>query len=46
MIDLAETAESFESKTISGLLRTAPDLAPNLKHVKSMFQTPEESESF
>ncbi|TBU51269.1 DNA mismatch repair protein Msh6 [Dichomitus squalens] len=43
LAELADTADAFESKTISGLLRTAPDLAPNLKHVKSMFQTPEEN---
>lgn len=44
LIELADTADSFSSRTITGLLRSAPDLAPNLKHIKSMFQTPEESE--
>ncbi|KAM5536095.1 hypothetical protein V8D89_010194 [Ganoderma adspersum] len=42
LIELADTADSFSSRTITGLLRSAPDLAPNLKHIKSMFQTPEE----
>ncbi|KAI1786071.1 DNA mismatch repair protein Msh6 [Ganoderma leucocontextum] len=41
LIELADTADSFSSRTITGLLRSAPDLTPNLKHVKSMFQTPE-----
>ena len=41
--ELADTADSFASKTIPGLLRTAPNLTPNLKHVKAMFQTPEDS---
>ncbi|KAH8084332.1 DNA mismatch repair protein Msh6 [Cristinia sonorae] len=35
--DLADKSESFKSKTILGLLRAAPDLRPNLKHVKAMF---------
>ncbi|KAJ3556566.1 hypothetical protein NM688_g1958 [Phlebia brevispora] len=38
---LADTAESFKSKTILGLLRSAPDLMPYLKHVKTMFKPPE-----
>ena len=42
---LADTADTFESRTITGLLRSAPNLTPNLKHVKAMFQTPEESET-
>lgn len=41
--ELADTADSFASKTIPGLLRTAPNLTQNLKHVKAMFQTPEDS---
>ncbi|OCH88410.1 DNA mismatch repair protein Msh6 [Obba rivulosa] len=40
---LADTAASFNSQTISGLLRSAPNLLPNLKHVKAMFKTPGES---
>ncbi|KAH9917640.1 DNA mismatch repair protein Msh6 [Epithele typhae] len=42
LAQLAETADEFKSKTITGLLRSAPDLSPNLKHIKAMFQTPEE----
>ncbi|EIW55250.1 DNA mismatch repair protein Msh6 [Trametes versicolor FP-101664 SS1] len=38
---LAETADSFDSKSIPGLLRTAPDLTPNLKHIQAMFKPPE-----
>ncbi|EMD35324.1 hypothetical protein CERSUDRAFT_124668 [Gelatoporia subvermispora B] len=38
---LAETAASFDSQTISGLLRSAPNLLPNIKHVKAMFKAPE-----
>ncbi|KAF8694706.1 hypothetical protein AX14_001931 [Amanita brunnescens Koide BX004] len=34
---LADESESFESKTILGHLRGAPDLLPNIKNVKSMF---------
>ncbi|PFH50600.1 hypothetical protein AMATHDRAFT_80735 [Amanita thiersii Skay4041] len=34
---LAEEAASFESKTILGLLRGAPDLSSNIKHVESLF---------
>ncbi|KAI0739110.1 DNA mismatch repair protein Msh6 [Daedaleopsis nitida] len=41
--ELADTADSFTSKTIPGLLRTAPNLTPHLKHVKAMFQTPEDN---
>ncbi|KAI0350882.1 DNA mismatch repair protein Msh6 [Trametes cingulata] len=39
---LADTADSFASKSIPGLLRSAPDLSPNLKHIKAMFKPPEE----
>lgn len=37
---LADESESFESKTILGLLRSAPDLLPNIKDVESMFTKP------
>ncbi|KAF8348581.1 muts domain V-domain-containing protein [Amanita rubescens] len=36
-VKLADESESFESKTILGHLRGAPDLLPNIKNVKSMF---------
>jgi hypothetical protein len=38
MAKLADESESFESHTISGLLRGAPDLTSNIDHVESMFQ--------
>ncbi|KAF8583279.1 DNA mismatch repair protein Msh6 [Ramaria rubella] len=38
---LAETADSLESKSIPGLLRTAPDLTAYLENVESMFEMPE-----
>jgi DNA mismatch repair protein MSH6 len=41
MIELAATSESFTSKTISGLLRSAPDLLPNIKNVEAMYKKPE-----
>ncbi|KIJ62178.1 hypothetical protein HYDPIDRAFT_158442 [Hydnomerulius pinastri MD-312] len=37
LASLAENSESFESKTILGLLRSAPDLTPHLKNVKSRY---------
>ncbi|KAI0792522.1 DNA mismatch repair protein Msh6 [Abortiporus biennis] len=41
--DLANKAESFESKTVFGLLRSAPNLKPNIKNVRSMFKKPEDN---
>ncbi|EED80364.1 predicted protein [Postia placenta Mad-698-R] len=41
--ELAESAESFESKTVLGLLRSAPNLLPNIKHVTAMFKKAEEN---
>ncbi|KAI0049216.1 DNA mismatch repair protein Msh6 [Auriscalpium vulgare] len=38
---LADSAETFESKTILGLLRNAPNLLPNVKNVESRFEKPE-----
>lgn len=43
---LAETADSFDSKSIPGLLRTAPDLTPNLKHIQAMFKPPESGQYY
>ncbi|KZT01205.1 DNA mismatch repair protein Msh6 [Laetiporus sulphureus 93-53] len=39
--ELSSTSESFESKTVLGLLRSAPNLLPNLKHIRSMFKEPD-----
>jgi DNA mismatch repair protein MSH6 len=36
--DMANSSETFESKTILGLLRSAPDLLPNIKNVECMYQ--------
>ncbi|KAI0251081.1 muts domain V-domain-containing protein [Lactifluus subvellereus] len=38
---LADASETFESKTILGLLRSAPDLLPHIKNVESRFEKPE-----
>lgn len=38
---LADASETFESKTILGLLRSAPDLLPHVKDVESRFEKPE-----
>ncbi|KAI6043995.1 muts domain V-domain-containing protein [Pisolithus marmoratus] len=37
LASLAENSELFESKTILGLLRSAPDLSPHLKNIQSRF---------
>jgi DNA mismatch repair protein MSH6 len=34
---LATDAEQFESSSVRGLLRSAPDLSTNLAHINSMF---------
>lgn len=39
--ELAGESEEFASKTVFDLLRAAPDLAPNIQHVESMFEKPE-----
>jgi DNA mismatch repair protein MSH6 len=43
---LADTADGFKSKTILGLLRSAPDLWPHIKHVRAMFQHTEDGGYF
>lgn len=44
LASLADTAESFESKMVPGLLRSAPDLAPNIKNVQAMFKKQSEGQ--
>ncbi|KAF8840553.1 DNA mismatch repair protein Msh6 [Paxillus ammoniavirescens] len=44
LVSLAENSESFESKTILGLLRSAPDLTSHLDNVKSRFTIDKESD--
>ncbi|KAJ4482025.1 muts domain V-domain-containing protein [Lentinula aciculospora] len=38
--DLANASESFTSKTVLGLLRSAPVLIKNIKNIESMFEKP------
>ena len=38
---LEDASETFGSKTILGLLRSAPDLLPHVKDVESRFEKPE-----
>jgi len=38
--NLADESETFESKTILGLLRSAPNLSPNIKNVEVMYKKP------
>lgn len=38
---LADASETFGSKTILGLLRSAPDLLPHIKDVESRFEKTE-----
>jgi DNA mismatch repair protein MSH6 len=40
---LADASETFESKTILGLLRSAPDLLPHVKNVEMRFEKTEKS---
>ncbi|EAU89431.2 DNA mismatch repair protein msh6 [Coprinopsis cinerea okayama7 len=41
---LADESEEFESKTILGLLRGAPDLLVNVRHLESMFEKPSDKD--
>ncbi|KDR79956.1 hypothetical protein GALMADRAFT_242120 [Galerina marginata CBS 339.88] len=45
MTKLADESASFKSKTILGLLRGAPDLLPQLRSMKSMFQPTEDEKA-
>lgn len=40
---LSELADTFDSKQVAGLLRSAPDLRPNIKNVEEFFVKPEDS---
>ncbi|TEB23394.1 DNA mismatch repair protein msh6 [Coprinellus micaceus] len=42
---LADESEDFESKTILGLLRGAPDLLVNVRSLEAMFLSPEDNDS-
>ncbi|KAG5646336.1 hypothetical protein DXG03_003659 [Asterophora parasitica] len=37
---LGDISDSFKSKTVFGLLRSAPDLLPNIKNVENMYVKP------
>lgn len=37
----ADTATSFSSSNVAGLLRSAPDLMPHIKNIESMYSTSE-----
>ncbi|KAL0575514.1 DNA mismatch repair protein msh6 [Marasmius crinis-equi] len=37
---LVDASESFNSKTILGLLRSAPELSPNIKNIQAMYERP------
>ncbi|TDL25149.1 DNA mismatch repair protein Msh6 [Rickenella mellea] len=41
LTQMAETAESFTSRSVSGLLRSAPDLKPNIDNIETMFKKPD-----
>lgn len=40
MESLLDEAENFSSKGVASLLRSAPDVRPNIKHVEEMFKKP------
>ncbi|KAH7907952.1 muts domain V-domain-containing protein [Hygrophoropsis aurantiaca] len=42
---LADSSESFESKTILGLLRSAPGLTPHLKNIEARFVLDKETDN-
>ncbi|KAF6764079.1 DNA mismatch repair protein msh6 [Ephemerocybe angulata] len=44
LAECANESEGFDSRTISGLLRGAPDLLGHIKNLEAMFQSPEENE--
>ncbi|TFK46819.1 DNA mismatch repair protein Msh6 [Heliocybe sulcata] len=41
LLEMAKASESFKSNTILGLLRSAPDIKLNIKHVEQMYLRPE-----
>lgn len=41
---LSQTAEKFESASVPGLLRTAPDISSNLDHFDSMYTVEDDGE--
>lgn len=41
---LSLVAQQFESASVGGLLRTAPDLEKNLEHIRSMYSVEKDGE--
>ena len=41
---MSEVSDTFNSKGVSGLLRSAPDLKQYIKNVEDMFEKPEDAE--
>jgi hypothetical protein len=37
LVRMAKSADSFDSRMVAGLLRSAPDLMKNIQHVQSMY---------
>jgi DNA mismatch repair protein MSH6 len=43
--ELLDAAQNFDSPSVSGLLRSAPDLQPLIGYINSLYYTPESGES-
>jgi DNA mismatch repair protein MSH6 len=43
---LADTANAFESSSVRGLLRSAPDLNTNIEHIRSMYTVLDDDKTF
>lgn len=39
---MAASAKKFKSRSVSGLLRGAPDLEPYVQNMESLFETPDD----
>lgn len=44
LAEIATAADAFKSRSISGLLRAAPDLEPYIDNVESIFENPDKGE--
>lgn len=42
---MATASEKFKSRSVSGLLRSAPDLEPYVVNMESLYELPEDGES-
>jgi hypothetical protein len=43
--ELSEAAQGFESSSVAGLLRSAPDLEPLVGYIDSLYHSPESGRS-